>query len=149
MEYVEKKDSKWLIRAASPKDLPFIYATWLKSYWVDGDHPGMPKDLFFNCYARILDSLMIGSEMLVSCLPESPDTVLGYACFDEKYLHYIFVKEDFRMFKVATDLYYAANEPKQYTHKTKYISDFKKKDELTYKPLLDLMLQLLERKGEL
>ena len=144
------KKPRWLIRDASPTDLPFIYATWLNSYWKYGKKPSGSKTEFFESYRKIVDFILLNSKTFIASLPDSENTILGYICFDNEFLHYVFVKEDFQSFGIAKDLYHKADCPHICTHSTRITIDLISKLKLHYSSynLLNLLLYYAEQ-GEI
>jgi len=149
MEQIEASNSKWLIREASPKDLPFIYASWLDNYYTMGLHPDYFQKEFNYTYSKLFDVILLNSKTIVACLPTSKDTVLGFLCHDTDYLHYIFIKEDFRGFGIAKDLYNQTNGPIDCTFATVPTKHLRQRLKLKYTPLnLTKYLLKLLKQGE-
>lgn len=140
--------SQWVIRPVLPEDLAFIYNSWLKSYKFGSESmKSMRSGTFFENYREILDYILTNSEILIACLPEDENIILGYICYENilansHLIHYCFIKETFRNLGIATDLYkslYPHNKI-SYTHETKQlktlINNKDKYKEFTYNPLL-------------
>lgn len=96
-------------RPAQPDDIPFIYASWLKSYRADS-HVGasVPKGLFFDHYKLVLDRILLDGKALVMSPVGEPSTILGYLVYEPGIVHYAFVKEHWRRLGIAKQLYRAA-----------------------------------------
>ena len=135
---------QWIIRPAGPKDISFVYATWLRSYRT-GSGLGLiaGKHAYFTLYQHIIDFILQKDTTTVSvaALEANPSVVLGYAVTEPKILHYVFVKEAFRRFGIAKDLYRSAFEKAPaITHITKIgreiigdLQDWKLRPELIFK----------------
>lgn len=93
------------LRIALLTDENFIKATMLKGlYYGNEFFRQMKQDTFFKVYGEHVGNLLANSTVLVACLAEDPDVILGYAIVDEPALHYIFVKEAWRGKGIATML---------------------------------------------
>jgi hypothetical protein len=98
------------IRAVSGNDIPLIYSTWLKSYQCDSNVGlSVSKSVFFENYRLIVDQILEKNttEILIACSNDDPNVIYGYLIAEpsENILHYIFVKEPFRNFKIAKSLF--------------------------------------------
>lgn len=95
-----------IIRGIDPKeDLDFIYSTWLKGQYYG--HPffrQMNKHSYFKNYQKVVEKLLGRSEIRVACLKESAQTIIGYAAIEPRVLHWVFVKDAWRKFKIARAL---------------------------------------------
>lgn len=139
--------SPWKIRSVSSKDIPFIYSSWLKSYKFGSDSmKNMRSSVFFENYREILDIILTKSEILIACLKEDEDVILGYICYEPTAIvHYCFIKEAFRNLGIASDLYRLTDLHNRYittvyTHDTKQlktlINNKDKYKDFLYNPLL-------------
>lgn len=109
-----------LVRPARATDVPFISSTWLKSFrgeeakgkkhYNRGGYgsEGIPNRFYYYYHHKVLETLIPESVILVACLESSPDTILGWACYQivdtALVLHYVYTKFNFRKFGVATRL---------------------------------------------
>lgn len=65
--------------------------------------------VFFNEYRQILDRVLEDSTTNVACLKDDPSVILGYITFEPgNIIHYCFIKEAFRGFKIAKSLVLSA-----------------------------------------
>lgn len=127
-------DKPFVIRSAKPEDISFIYSSWLKSY-KHGSSIGksVRTSIFFNNYREIVDVLLERSNILVACLPDSPDVILGYIVYESiesmHILHYAFVKESFRYLNICNFLVAEAKLPDgtNYTHHTFFLDKLNSK----------------------
>lgn len=98
-------DDSRTIRELRAADLPFIYATWLRSlYYGNPMYKQIVKDLFFNKYKLVLYELVSRSNVQVCCLTDDPDTILGYSVHEGDRLHWVYVKEPWRKLGLAKAL---------------------------------------------
>ena len=119
------------IRPADERDLPLILNSWLKSYRNAPACTTVPNDIYFSedrgQKARILDLLSNG-QTLIACDPEDDDCVYGWICTEEPgvssvppVVHYVYVKQAYRLRGVARGLLKAAgvgDAPFWATHET-------------------------------
>ncbi len=103
--------NNWNIREANPNDIPFIYATWLKSYHYDSWTKSIAKSIYFDNYKLVIDRLLEASQVLIACHPTDENVILGYLVAEPEIIHYCFVKEAFRRFGIAKDLVRASEAP--------------------------------------
>ena len=88
-------DGLYDIRPGKEEDLSFIYATWLKGlYYGDSWFSRMPQKVFMDHYKHVLTQILAVSAVRVACLPDDPDTIIGYsvASRDGTVLHWCHVK---------------------------------------------------------
>lgn len=131
---------QWIIRECNQLDLSFIYSTWLRSYHYDSWTRQTRKSIFFDNYKRVLDLLIDTNQILVACLVNDPEVILGYIVFGQQKIHYMFVKETFRNMGIARSLYrkvFPHDIEIEITHQTKMSQRFlKDKPNLTYNPFV-------------
>ena len=117
---MNKPIAMWTFRPAVGKDIPFIYATMLNSLRVDSViGSSTRKSVFYNEYNPILDNILLNARVTVACLPDDSNVILGYAIHDGNLLHYVYIKEAFRLQGIAKDLYQHIGQPNIITHETK------------------------------
>ncbi len=93
------------LRPGMLSDEPLIYATWLRStYYGNSWFKMVPKEVFFENYKKIVAARLASSQVMVCCLEEDPDVVLGYSIFTEDALHWVYVKKAWRGLGIARDL---------------------------------------------
>lgn len=118
----------WSIRKAQPTDIPFIYSSWLKSFRHNSllGKSSIRTSVFYENYREILDFLLAKSNILVACLSDEPEVILGYLVYEPEIVHYSFVKEPFRHLGIATNLLAKADlpsfKPVCYSHLTSGLS---------------------------
>lgn len=128
------------IRPARPEDIPFIYSSWLKSY-KHGSNFGKStrSTIFFENYREIIDEILISANIVVACLPEDANVILGYLVHDGSVFHYCFIKQTFRRMGLASMLKSAvcATDPVVYTHETNILKEIDtNKRNMEYNPFL-------------
>jgi hypothetical protein len=110
------------IRAFKEEDRSFIMATFLKGlYYGESHFSEIPKDIFMKAYHPYVSSMPASKNVLikVACLPDDPDTVIGYSILtlDQETVIWVFVKGPWRQKGVAKSL--LPNNPKYVGHLTK------------------------------
>jgi GNAT superfamily N-acetyltransferase len=101
-----------VIRPAEGGDVGLVLSSWLQSYY-HSRAPAIwdiPRDLFFSeqGHQGIVKNLLKRCPVLVAHAPELPDEIYGWVCFDPAALHYVYIKELWRMKGVASALLDAA-----------------------------------------
>jgi GNAT superfamily N-acetyltransferase len=136
-------NSKWLLRAPKSSDLNFIYSTWLNNYRSDSEiGKSIKKSIYFAEYYGVLDAIFEckQTKVLIACLPEETNVILGFLVGADKILHYIFVKEDFRRNGIGRSLFEncfpEGGGAVEFTHRTTSTHRLAEKLSLTYNPFL-------------
>lgn len=86
----------------SPGQLPkeyegYIYAKWLRSArFGNVIYKRIPSDMFFKSYASYIQKLLARCQIRLAVLDEDKDVILGFACAEQKILHYVYVGRDQR-----------------------------------------------------
>lgn len=73
----------------------------------------------------MLDRILTSPDTVtnIACLPNDEDVILGYAVFQPKILHYVFVKEAFRENGIAKSLVAPVRQTlTSYTHRTRMVA---------------------------
>jgi len=94
-----------VIRPAQPDDIPFIYSTWLKSYYCDSKvGTDCRKSVFFDEYKLVIDGILKDpkTRVLVTASRLAPNTIYSYVVLSGATIHYCYSKEDFRGFGLVT-----------------------------------------------
>lgn len=110
---------KYKLRPAVESDLSFIYKSWLLGAY-HGNRPAKGKKLdhkapvdylgsieqgsFMECYHNFIESQLKISNVVMACLDEDPDVVLGYAVTRGSDLVWVHVKPQWRGIGIARDL---------------------------------------------
>lgn len=128
------------IRDGNEGDYNFIIATWLRGLkfgnnWYDL----IDAKVYFPFYKTIINSLLSkkDAKVIVACLHDDPNVIIGYCVFDPQRVHWIHVKVDWRNIGVATKLFpKGVNTVSHLTEVAKSI--FLKKKHLKFNPFLIL-----------
>jgi len=87
------------LRLGKPEDRNFILATFLRGlYYGDSWFSLIPKDIFMESYKHIAMALVEKRTIVVACLKEDPDVILGYSICssDGTTIDWLFVKSAWR-----------------------------------------------------
>lgn len=96
-----------VIRGYKPEDKSFIFASWLRGlYYGDTFYSDIKKQVFMENYHKIIEFILSRptTEIKIACMPDSPDTILGYSILGKDCLNWVFVKKAFRGIGIARDL---------------------------------------------
>jgi len=98
-------------RLAEAGDVNFILSTWLKGMTGGNDYYRMINRESFNYhYGEFIKRRMAkqGVLIMVACLKESPDVILGYSVTErvknKNVLHWVYVKKEWRRIGIAKDI---------------------------------------------
>lgn len=133
---VDKKD---LIttRDRLPADTNFILATWLRGLRYGNDwFELIEPTAYFETYHKVIESLLAKPEVkvLVSCLKDDPEIILGYSVFEGPRLHWVFVKKPWRMIGIAKSI--VPVETSIATHVTVIGRSIMQKHKVVFNPFL-------------
>lgn len=93
------------LRSHVESDLPFIFSTWLKGlYHGNPLYRKIEQGIFYPKYHKVLEAVLKSSTVVVACLEDEPDVVLGYAVYRDLTMHWIFVKKAWRKMGIAKQL---------------------------------------------
>lgn len=95
------------IRDKKAEDDNFILSTFLRGlYYGDSWFSLIPKDLFMSEYKRVVETLVARGNIKVACLPDDPDTIIGYSILSQDFqtVHWAYVKKNWRKNGVAKSL---------------------------------------------
>lgn len=123
-------------------DEPFIYDSWLKSYYDDCIEDGfVRKKLFYKRHQPVVTKLIEKSIIRLAVESEDPDVIIGYIVYEEepKTVHYCYVKGSFRRFGICKRLLYETNcfEGTYVTHLTRKAKPLQLKMGFIYSPYFD------------
>ena len=93
------------IRPLRDDDLALVSSSWKRSLRANGSVFSFVKDgrFYFEMNRRV-EKMLEDSTTLVAVHEHDDDAIIGWVCFDSVELHFIYVKEPYRYFKVATRL---------------------------------------------
>lgn len=140
--------SIYTLRPANGTELNFILSSWIRSFKRSSFASKIPWDIYKERQDAAIKSIMVsGAEFTVACNPEDESQAFGWISYHRTpslpVIHYIYVKEPFRRFKIATGLIASVGNDFIYTHLTSGFERMKR--EGVYDPYLFFQFQ----KGEL
>ena len=100
-------------RLAYLEDVPFIFATWLKSYRHASTFARkISNEIYYSRHHLVIDLILKrgGSKVYVAHPRGEPDVILGYMVTevqpdDTAVMHYTYVKKSFRQMGIARSLW--------------------------------------------
>lgn len=136
-----KHMSQFNIRAYKECDKDFILASWLHSYKHSSDFAKRIKhNVFYHWHNLIANNLLSRGQVSIACLPDEEDAILGYIVSelqqDQRIVHYLLVKEEWRKLGIARALFNSVDEgkPIYFTHWTAPMTSLFDKHSLIYDP---------------
>ena len=107
------------LRHATPADLDFVYATWLRSYrHASSFARKISNTIYYHWHHRIIENAFArGATIKIAALDDAPAVIIGYIVVEGSTAHYVYVKGDFRKMGVAKALLEGHNIT-QFTHLT-------------------------------
>lgn len=101
-----------------PSDVDFILASWLRSYRLSPLVQEIAKDIYFREQNRIANRLLVASDVTLLVSAEDPDTIIAWISSKNHWIHYLYVKHQFRRMGLAKRLVGDPAKWKGYTHRT-------------------------------
>lgn len=95
------------VRNAVADDYNFIIKSFLLGlYYGDSWFSKIPKNIFMENYKKVVDALISKMNVQVACLPEDPNTIIGYSILSQDFqtIHWVYVKERWRKYGVGRSL---------------------------------------------
>lgn len=90
------------IRDVKEEDLPLIYSTWLLGLYHGCEWMNrIKKESFFKNYKLFIERRLPLCTVKVAALADDPDVILGYVCYRDNVLDWIFVKKAWRKMGIA------------------------------------------------
>lgn len=131
------------VKVSKDKKLPFVYATWLKSF-----HHSSPiakrirSQIFYSYHQETLTEILErdATKIYLAVAHDDDNVILGYLVTENDNIHFVYVKRDFRNFGVAKILAEAFGKDlntvqfSHWTHDTDWICS--KYPEMIYNPYL-------------
>jgi hypothetical protein len=108
------------IRDFREGDRSLIMATFLRGlYYGESHFSEIPKDVFMKAYHPYVSAMPTAKNITikVACLPDDPDTIIGYSVLTADTIVWVFVKGPWRQKGVAKSL--VPSHPKYVGHLTK------------------------------
>lgn len=125
-----------IIREARESDLAFIYSTWLRGqYHGSAYFSFIDKDYYFKEYAKIITNLLSTSTIMVTCLEEDDDVIIGYLVYNTDTVHWAYVKQVWRNKGVANKMFLFCSSVFS-SGMTDASKEILVKKGLTYRPIL-------------
>lgn len=86
------------IRQAGPGDRGYLMDTWLQTYRASPFAKKLPDFAYWSDFGHVglVESIVNTVPGKVACLPDAPEFIYGYAVSDGHFLHYLFVRNEFR-----------------------------------------------------
>ncbi len=86
-------------------DWAFIRKAWRETFQYGSlAVDGADKPHYFDEMSRLFAAIVPGASGRVACDPTDDDVRVGFVCFTDETLHYVYVQKDFRRMGVARDL---------------------------------------------
>lgn len=99
-----------VLRPVRSDDVALITNSWLTSYRDSCHVWGVPDRSYYWCEHKVLEHLIPRSAVVVACLEEDPNVILGWIAYEMAedgvmVLHYLYVKKHFRGMNIAKRLF--------------------------------------------
>ncbi len=78
------------------KDQAFIYASWRNAAYYGSDERDDDAKGFFKRQTVFIRDVLKKATVLIACVEDAPEVLLGYAVFTGNHLHWVYVKLEFR-----------------------------------------------------
>lgn len=108
-----------ITRRATGADKAFIFSSWLKSYRTTmGD---VPAALYYAGQHDIIDRILGQCDAQVLASREDEATVIGWIVTSDQWIHYLYIKQQFRRMGLARVL---VDDPERwlgYSHKVRLL----------------------------
>lgn len=94
------------LRPARPGDASFVINSWLKSYASSDAAKVLPREVYFRGQHGLITAILgrEGTRVLVACMADDTDAILGWACVEGSVVHFTYVKQTYRRLGVAKRL---------------------------------------------
>lgn len=121
-----------VFREMAKNDLNFIYTSWLRGFRFGNDWiKEIDSDTYYEEYQKVIDGLLKKASVLVACLKDDPDVILGYSVKRDDVIDWVFVKKAWRKFGLGNKL---IGNVKFCTHLTYIGNAIRKKKSITFNP---------------
>lgn len=126
-------EKPYTFRPYVENDIPFIHETWRKNYYKGANYSKHLSPQEFDAAHRpIRNNILLKRDatIIVAASKEDPDVIIGWIAVQKPlqskgmFLHYLYVKEEFRRLGIGSELVKRAipDEPVMFTHMTRKIS---------------------------
>lgn len=107
-------------RPGTELDYNFILSTWLKSYQAHGNcFYKPPKTIYFKEHQELIKSKLKSCKVDIVTTDEDDSQIIGYMVHDSDCVHFVYIKNLFRGFKIAKKLL-ATTLARYYSQHTSY-----------------------------
>jgi len=90
-------NNKIIVRRAKEEDVPFLFATYLKHNWYDKTNSTLlPKMAWMNAQRKRLQRIFDSGLILIACLGDDPDLIMGYGFLDLDKRPFVYIKKHYR-----------------------------------------------------
>lgn len=96
--------TKLKIRPPKPTDLNFIQSTFYKSMRRESSLGRQCSGRVFKQFQEVIDHILSRAKILVSCVEESEDAIIGYLIFEPEVVHYAYVRPSSQQLDVAKEM---------------------------------------------
>lgn len=119
------------VRSLLESDKPLVFSTWLRSYRAHGEAcRGVPSRRYYDAHHWLVERAMSRADWRVACDPECESSVFGWCCYESgaasDLLHYVYVKEKFMRYGLATLLTEPLGRTCYYTHTTDVVRELRR-----------------------
>lgn len=92
-------------REATAADEGIVFNAWLKGHRQLGDWPKrLSSRRYFDEHKLVVAQILARATTVVACNAARPTQVLGFVCFEDGVLHWLFVKQPYRRQGIARHL---------------------------------------------
>ncbi len=93
------------VRDAAEADLAFIRKAWRETFQFGSlAVDGADKSHYFDEMTRLFAAIVPGASARIACDATDDDVRVGFACWTDDVLHYVYVQRDFRGHGLVRDL---------------------------------------------
>jgi len=94
-----------ILRPANESDTNFIVNSWLVSYLDHGNWIARPyRRVYFKEHQDIIKAILYRASVMIATTTEDTTQIIAYIVYDPECVHYLYVKDVFRGFKIAKKL---------------------------------------------
>ena len=90
-------------RTPTEDDMSFIYSSWLKSYRNSDYAKHICNELYYQAHAAIITALILKEKTLIA-YDSDTNVLLGFICYSDQTIFYIYVKFVAREMGIAKEL---------------------------------------------
>ncbi|MBV6514133.1 MAG: hypothetical protein FMNOHCHN_03723 [Ignavibacteriaceae bacterium] len=132
------------IRPASQEDVPFIFASWLKSYRDSFLVRDVGNEVYYNGHHKVIERLLQRGTSLIACASDDPSQIYGYLVYETisniTVFHFGYTKHSYRRLGILKALIEATGHNLElgscYTHQTRIGAKIAEKHKSVYHPYI-------------